>query len=173
MKRAVLITVLAGLVAGVATGLARDAQRLGAGGSRAVLLGLFVFLALEWLAHFLGSRAWRARHARPDRAAWAALTSAGIWIVMLSVVPAALRELGLSPLGLLGFLILMVAAAGGMLARLWFLREIYEIGFERAASLWTATRGAAIMLACIATVALYAVSNVAGSAAPPTLSVAP
>lgn len=173
MKRAVLITVLAGVVSGVAMGLARDAQRLGQGGSRAVLLGLFVFLAFEWLAHFLGSRMGGVRYARPDRAAWAALSSAGIWIAMLALVPLALRGLGLSPLRLLGVLILTITAAGGMFARLWFLREIYEIGLERAASLWTATRGAAIMLVCIAAAAVYAISASVGSGSPPVLSVGP
>jgi len=173
VKRAILMTILAGVVTGVASGLARDAQRLGQSGSRAVLLGLFLFLALEWLAHFVGSRLERVRHARPDRAAWAALSSTGIWIAMLALVPLVFRGTGLSPLGLVGILIITVAAGAGMLARLWFLREIYEIGLERAASLWTATRGAAIVLVCIAAVALYAFSNVDGPGALPALSVGP
>jgi hypothetical protein len=167
------VTILAGVVTGVATGLARDAQRLGQGGSRAVLLGLFLFLALEWLAHFLGSRVERVRHARSDRAAWAALSSAGIWIAMLALVPLVFRGTGLSPLGLVGILVLTVAAGTGMLARLWFLREIYEIGLERAASLWTATRGAAIVLVFVAAVALYALSDAESAGALPILSITP
>ena len=173
MKRAILMTILAGVVTGVASGLARDAQRLGQSGSRAVLLGLFLFLALEWLAHFVGSRLERVRHARSDRAAWAALSSAGIWIAMLALVPLVFRGTGLSPLGLVGILVITVAAGAGMLARLWFLREIYEIGLERAASLWTATRGAAIVLVCVAAVALYAFTNVDSAGALPALSVGP
>ena len=58
-----------------------------------------------------------------------------------------------------------VAASAALLGRLWFLREIYEIELERAAALWTASRGAAIGIVCVA-VAVYAVSSYTGAPVP-------
>ncbi len=207
MKRGIIITLVAGMVAGVGAALARDAAGFAPGASRALLLGLLVFIAFEWFAHFLGSRAletrpgeqvrnarafavgprwsrtqatrpsvgprWsRTQAARPDRAAWAALSSAGIWIVMLVGVPKALFGLGVPPAGTAGVLLMTVAAVAGLAGRLWFLREIYEVELERAATLWAASRGAAVLLVCTA-VAIYAVSASTGIGASPALSWAP
>ena len=207
MKRGIIITLVAGMVAGVGAALARDAAGLAPGASRALLLGLLVFIVFEFFAHFLGSRAleigpggrgrnaralavgprWsrtqaarpsvgprrsRTQAARPDQAAWAALSAAGIWIVMLAGVPEALLGLGVPPAGTAGVLLMTVAAAAGLAGRLWFLREIYEIEIEQAATLWAASRGAAVLLVCTA-VAIYAVSASAGSGTPSALSWAP
>jgi len=172
VKRAAWLTVGALLVAGVVAGLVRDARGLEPSTSRTLLLALFVYLGFEWIAHFLGSRVRRTPNARPDRAAWAALSSVGIWIALLAVVPFSIRCFGISPSGLPGLLIMTVAAAGALGARLWFLREIYQLKFERAAVLWATTRGTAVVLAG-AMLAVYALSSAVGAAAVPMLRVGP
>ena len=165
MRRAAWLTFLAAVVSGVAAGLVRDARRLDPGTSRTLLLALLIFLVFEWLAHFLSSRLSRVRHSGPDRAAWAALSSAGIWIALLAAVPFGLRALAIRPVGCLGIFVVTVAASAALLGRLWFLREIYEIELERAAALWTASRGAAIGIVCVA-VTVYAVSSYTGAPVP-------
>jgi len=170
VKRAACLTGAALLVAGVVAALVQDARGLEPATSRFLLLALFVYLGFEWISHFLGSRVWRTPNARPDRAAWAALSSVGIWIALLAVVPCCLRWMSISPSGLLGILLMTTAAFGALVARLWFLREIYRLGFERAAILWAMTRGAAAVLVC-AVVALYALSSAVSSGSLPMVRI--
>ena len=171
MRRAIMLTAGAAVVGGVAAGLARDARSIQPGVARVLLLALCVFLAFEWAAHFLGSRLWGPRLARADRAAWAALSSAGIWIALLAIVPFAVSGLGLSPVGLIALTMMTLSVSGGLGVRLWFIREIYEVEFDRAAVIWAASRGAAVLLVVVAA-ALYLVVGTHGMAAP-TLSVHP
>jgi hypothetical protein len=170
VRRAILLTVGAAVVAGVAAGLARDARSIQPGLARVLLLGLCVFLVFEWAAHFVGSRIWGRRLARADRAAWAALSSAGIWIALLAMVPYIVNALGCSPAGIAGMLLNVVAVAGALGVRLWFMREIYEVELDRAALIWVASRGAAVVLV-VAMVTLYVVAGAAVS--PHTLSMRP
>ncbi len=168
MKRAAWLTGAALLVAGVVAGLVRDARGLEPATSRSLLLALFIYLGFEWVTHLLGSRVWKTQHARPDRAAWAALSSVGIWIALLAAVPFCMRCVGIAPSGLVGIIVMTVAAVAALAARLWFLREIYHLKFERAALFWATTRGAAAVLVC-AMLALYALSSAVGGGAAPML----
>ncbi len=170
MKRAAWLTGAALLIAGVVAGLVRDARGLEPSTSRSLLLALFIYLGFEWITHFLGSRVWRTPNARSDRAAWAALSSVGIWIALLAVVPFCMRRAGISPSGLLGLLVMTAAALAALAARLWFLREIYQLRLERAAILWATTRGAAVALVG-AMLALYALSSAVGEGALPMLRI--
>ena len=150
MKRAFWMTVCAGAVGAVAAGLAREARTLGAPRARLLLLGLCLFLVFEWAAHLIGSRLSRANYPRADRAAFAALSSAGIWIVLLSAFPMVLQETGIDPVGPCGIALTTVAATAGLSVRLWFLREIYQVNLKRAAGLWAASRGTVLLLLGIA-----------------------
>ncbi|MHC5056737.1 MAG: hypothetical protein ACYTKD_18795 [Planctomycetota bacterium] len=170
MKRAACLTGAAFLVASVVAGLVRDARGLEPATSRSLLLALFVYLGFEWITHFLGSRVWRTPNARPDRAAWAALSSVGIWIALLAAVPFGMRCLGIAPSGLFGILVLTMAAAAALAARLWFLREIFQLKLERAAVLWVTTRATAAALVC-AMLALYALSSAVGGGPVPMLRI--
>jgi len=170
VRRAAWLTGAALLVAGVVAGLVRDARGLEPATSRSLLLALFIYLGFEWLTHFLGSRVWRTPNARPDRAAWAALSSVGIWIALLAVVPCCLRWMNISPSGLVGLLMMTAAAFVALVARLWFLREIYHLRLERAAILWAMTRGTAAVLVC-AVVALYALSSAVSGGSLPMLRI--
>jgi hypothetical protein len=172
VRRAIGITLGAFVVGGVAAALAREARRLEPGTAGALLLGLCIFLAFECAAHFFGSRLWGERPARLDRAAWAALSSAGIWIALLAVVPPVVRALGLSSIETAGLALLAAAAGGGLLARLWFLREIYELEFERAAAFWAVSRAAAAVLVTVGA-ALYALSGLLARGALPALGIVP
>ncbi len=170
MKRAAWLTGAALLIAGVVAGLVRDARGLEPSTSRSLLLALFIYLGFEWITHFLGSHVWRTPNARPDRAAWAALSSVGIWIALLAVVPFCMQRVGISPSGILGLLVMTVAALAALAARLWFLREIYQLRLERAAILWAMTRGAAAVIVG-AMLALYALSSAVGDGALPMLRI--
>jgi hypothetical protein len=160
------------VVAGVAAGLARDARSLHPGIARGLLLALFLFLLFEWAAHFIGSRWWGPRVARADRAAFAALSSAGLWIALLAIVPFSVRELGLAPTGTTTLVIMVTAVCVTLALRLWFLREIYEVEFDRAVTIWAATRGAAAVLV-FAVAALYLLAGSVGEPPPPALSLHP
>jgi len=172
VRRAIMLTIGAAVVSGVAAGLARDARSLQPGIARALLLGLLLFLVFEWVSHFIGSRVWGPRIARADRAAWAALSSAGIWIALLAAVPYVVAGLGLSPSGFFGLLLACVAVAAALAARLWFIREIYEVHLERAAVMWAASRGAAAVLV-VGVLMLYVVADAATGSAPASLSMHP
>jgi hypothetical protein len=170
VKRTAWLTGAALLIAGVVAGLVRDARGLEPATSRSLLLALFIYLGFEWITHFLGSRVWRTPNARPDRAAWAALSSVSIWIALLAVVPFCMRWAGISSSGLIGLLVMTATAFVALAARLWFLREIYQLRLERAAILWAMTRGAAALLVC-AMLALYALSSAVGDGALPMLRI--
>jgi hypothetical protein len=172
VRRALLLTVGAAIVAGVAAGLARDARSLQPSVARGLLLLLLVFLVFEWAAHLLGSRLWGPRMARADRAAFAALSSAGIWIALLAIVPFVLRGIGLSPVSIVALVVTVLVVAGSLALRLWFIREIYEVEFDRAAVLWAASRGAAVLLVA-ALLTLYMIAGAATTLAPPSLSLHP
>ncbi len=172
MNRAFWLTIGTGAVAGVAAGLAREAERLDPGAARFLLLGLCLFLIFEWAAHLIGSRLSRSNYPQADRAAFAALSSAGIWVVLLSTFPMALRKIGVEPTALIGIALMTLAAAGALSVRLWFLREIYQMNFERAASLWAASRGAAVLLLG-AVAAIWTVTDAVGGVALPVLRIGP
>ena len=172
MKRAFWTTVGAGAVGGVAVGLGREANTLEPGAARLLLLCLCLFLAFEWAAHLIGSRVSRSNYPQADRAAFAALSSAGIWIILLAAFPTVLREMGLEPLGAVGLSLMVVASASALCVRLWFMREIYEMNFERAVGLWAVSRGAAALLVGV-TVALWVLSGAVGRAGLPILSMGP
>ena len=159
MSRAFWMTAGTGAVGGVAVGLAREAETLDPASARLLLLGLCLFLVFEWAAHLIGSRLSRSNYPQADRAAFAALSSAGIWIVLLSAFPMALQKIGVGPTAFVGIALMTLAAAGALSVRLWFLREIYEMNFERAASLWAASRGAAVLLLGVV-VAIWTVTDV-------------
>lgn len=166
MNRTLWITVGAGAVGGVAAGLVREARTFQPGAARLLLLGLCLFLVLEWAAHLIAARISRSNYPQADRAAFAALSSAGIWIILLTAFPMVLQKMGIEPLGALGLALTTVAAAGALCVRLWFLREIYELSppwssaYRRAVTLWAVSRGAAALLLGVA-VALWTVSDVA------------
>jgi hypothetical protein len=172
VRRALLLTVGTAVVTGVAAGLARDAKSIQPGIAKALLLGLLVFLVFEWVANFLGSRLWGPRIARADKAAWAALSSAGIWIALLAIAPLAVSGVGAAPVGAAGLTIVILAASCALGVKLWFLREIYEVEFDRAAIMWAASRGAAVLVVLVVAT-LYVVVGPAGGGAPPTLSLHP
>lgn len=173
MRRAIILTAGTAVVAAVAASLAREAKHLEPAGARTLLLGLCVFLVFEWFAHFLGSRPlWGLRRVRIERAAWAAISSASIWISLLAAVPSALALMGVNPTGPAGLALMALAAGGALALRLWFLREIYELDFDRAATLWALTRGTAALIA-FGAAALYALSGAVGRMALPALSISP
>lgn len=140
MKRTAIITTLALGLVGVMLGLLREAKTLNSKGANMALGVIFVFLAIEFLAHLLGSRAWRSHRGDPDRAAYATLSSLAIWIAILTLVPTLISFLGTKPNSIFGIVIILAAVGGGMKLRLWFMREIYELEMSRAASLWLASR---------------------------------
>ena len=178
MNRALWMTVGAAAVGGVAMGLTREARTLEPGAARFLLLGLCIFLVFEWAAHLIGSRISRSNYPQADRAAFAALSSAGIWIVLLSGFPVALHKMGIDPVGLGGVGLTTAAAAGALCVRLWFLREIYEMSppwpsaYRRAAILWAASRVTALGLLGIA-VALWTVSDAVSGVSLPVLRIGP
>jgi hypothetical protein len=159
-------------VGGVAVALGREAKTLEPGAARLLLLCLCLFLAFEWAAHLIGSRVSRSNYPQADRAAFAALSSAGIWIILLATFPTVLQGMGLDPLGAFGISLMVVASASGLCVRLWFLREIYETSFERAAGLWAVSRGAAALLVGGAAT-LWFLSGAVGRAGLPLLSMGP
>ena len=74
--------------------------------------------------------------------------------------------------GAVGLSLMVVASASALCVRLWFLREIYEMNFERAVGLWAVSRGAAALLVGV-TVALWVLSGAVGRAGLPILSMGP
>ena len=170
MRRGFWITVGAGAVGGVASGLAREARTLEPETAEVLLVAMGLFLLLEWAAHLVGSRLWRTHYPQADRAAFAALSCAGIWVVLLSTFPMVLQRIGVAPLGFVGIATMTLAAAAALSVRLWFLREIYQTSFERAAALWAVTRGAAAVLAGIA-LAAWTLSGALGGADLPVLRI--
>jgi hypothetical protein len=139
--------------------------------SRALLTCLFVFLVFEWAMHLVGSRLSQSNYPRADRAAFAALSSAGIWIVLLAAFPMALERIGVDPVSPAGLAIMAGAACSALCVRLWFLREIYQLSLIRAAGLWALSRGAAVVTLTAAAVVWAASSAV--DAARPLLRIGP
>lgn len=173
MRRAVMLTIGAAIVALVAAALAREARGLEPSGARTLLLGLCAFLVLEWVSHLFGSRSlWGGRSIKFERAAWAAVSSAGIWIALLAAVPFVISLAGLNPLGPAALALMVVAATSALFMRLWFLQEIYDLDFNRAATLWALTRGVAILIV-FGVVALYTLRGAMGGFALPPLSLSP